>query len=166
MTPMISVSAPTKIVNDADHFTVLPSRPKKCFQALSNITWDIIQANKNDQWNYRQLAENPNITLDIVCANPYDPFNDYYLSANPNISLDIIQANPKRQWNYDHLSYNPNITFDIVRANANKQWNWTKLSANKGTYDTTVYKKHIIKYIKLSHFIIQQLTHIMTKYIK
>ena len=48
-----------------------------------SITWEIIQANPQIQWNYELLSLNPNITWDIVLANPDKKWNYYKLLRNP-----------------------------------------------------------------------------------
>jgi hypothetical protein len=48
----------------------------------NNITWDIVQQNPENPWNYRYLSENPNITWEIVKQNPDKPWKYDYLSQN------------------------------------------------------------------------------------
>ena len=47
------------------------------------------------------LSENPNITWEIIQANPDKEWNWYLLSGNPNITWDIVEANPDNPWDWD-----------------------------------------------------------------
>jgi len=100
-----------------------------------NITWEIVQANPDKDWNYGFLSENPNITWDIIKANPDKGWSYFWLSANPNITWDIIQSNSDKDWKYYMLSKNPNITYEIIKENKdkdeNKVWDFSILSQNK-----------------------------------
>jgi hypothetical protein len=94
------------------------------------VTWEIVQANPDKNWDYHWLSANPNITWEIVQDNPDKGWNDYCLSLNPNITWGIIQANPNKDWHYSLLSSNHNITWEIVQDNPDKAWSYYGLSSN------------------------------------
>ena len=71
------------------------------------ITWEIVQANPDIDWDYHLLSRNPNITWEIVCENPDKPWDYNALSNNPNITWEIVDANPDKNWDYDGLATNP-----------------------------------------------------------
>jgi hypothetical protein len=50
-----------------------------------NITWEIVQANSDKEWDYEYMSTNPNITWDIIEFNPYLEWNNTVLSHNPQI---------------------------------------------------------------------------------
>ena len=54
----------------------------------------------------KYLSMNPNITWNIVKANPEKNWNYFTLSQNPNITWKIVKANPNISWNYFRLSMN------------------------------------------------------------
>ena len=72
----------------------------------SNITWDIIQANPDKQWNLNGISCNPNITWDIIKANPNKELNKFNLNfhnkltAQARIFIAKHQLKAHRQTNY------------------------------------------------------------------
>ena len=88
--------------------------------------------NKDKDWNYLMLIQNPNITWDIIQTTD-NPWDDLYwlFSSNPNITWEIILANKDEDWNYGFLSDNKNITWEIVQANQDKPWDYRILSKNQ-----------------------------------
>ena len=57
-------------------------------------------------WDFDMLSKNPNITWDIVQANPDEDWCFYTLSENPNITWEIVKANPDKPWNYEKIFLN------------------------------------------------------------
>lgn len=93
------------------------------FEYLSinpTITWEIVQDNPEENWDYEKLSLNPNITWDIVQANLDKPWNFKNLAKNPNITFDIVKNNPQYNWNdknpflpYENFYANPNLTWEL-----------------------------------------------------
>ena len=113
-----------------------------------NITWEIIQENKDKHWDYKKFSSNPNITWQIIQENPNIPWNWIGLSRNPNIIWKNVQDHPPGitfAWEWDGLSRNPNITWNIVQDNPDKAWVWYALSQNPSMLIT---EDEIIKIIK------------------
>jgi hypothetical protein len=81
-----------------------------------NITWNIIEKNKNKPWDWDCVSENPNITWDIVSDN-IELFNPAIISRHPNITMDIINDYPKYNWNWNEILLNKNITLEFVHDN-------------------------------------------------
>ena len=88
--------------------------------ANPNITFDIVQNNKEQLWSYKWLSENPNITWEIVQNNPDKRWNYKRLSSNPNITIEIVQNN----------NINPQIIFELncimVSENLLRRWSHTR----------------------------------------
>ena len=87
-----------------------------------NITWDIIQDNKDIPWNWKYISLNPNITFEIIQENPSHSWDWHNISKNPNITWKIIQDNKYKPWDWSGVSQNPNITWDIIINNLEKKW--------------------------------------------
>lgn len=77
-----------------------------------NLTWDIVKANPEIEWDYHTMTVNPNITWEIMQTN--SEFAQYKLMflANPNISWKIIDSQLSKSYPGDallELEFNPTI---------------------------------------------------------
>ena len=132
---------------------------------LDNQLLKLLEKFPDNPWSYLCLSENPNITWGIVQANPDKQWDYEWLSAkNPNITWGIVQANPDKPWSYYWLSENPNITWDIVQANPDKPWDCVMLSRNKFNKDPVV-QARIDKRIKKRELLYSLLLPYYNKYI-
>ena len=50
-------------------------------------------------WGYGILSNNPSM-LDVIQANPDKPWNWKQLSHNPSVTWEVIQTNPDKPWNW------------------------------------------------------------------
>jgi hypothetical protein len=76
------------------------------------------------------VSLNPNITWDIIAANPEYQWDWKYISQNPNITMDIITPNKNIAWDYTYMSDNPNLTLEFINNNLQKSWDWHRISMN------------------------------------
>ena len=74
-----------------------------------NITWKIVQNNRDKPWDWWGLSRNPHTTWDIVKKHIDKPWDWFENSCNPTVTWDIVQQNPNILWNWQALSQNPNI---------------------------------------------------------
>jgi hypothetical protein len=106
------------------------------------------------------LSRNPAITWDVICALPELQWDFEALTYHPNISLDIIQNNNEKKWNYYNLNFNETLTWDFVKSHSvciNETWylvhdvdgtlvhlSWYMLSSHRNiTWDIIVNKLHL-----------------------
>jgi hypothetical protein len=64
---------------------IIKNQDKLYFGNLSSnsiVTWNIIQAIPDKNWNWCNISRNPNITWDIIQSNPDKNWNWYYISLN------------------------------------------------------------------------------------
>ena len=59
-----------------------------------------------DKLNWFEITRNPNITWEIIQANPNEDWDWDYVSMNPNITWEIIQANHNEKWNWLSIAQN------------------------------------------------------------
>ena len=94
-----------------------------------NITWEMLQASPNQNWDWFIIGNNSSITLDIIEKHPEKPWDWSALSANPNITWDYIQAHPDKPWNWWYMSWNPNISYEVFKEKGNEEnLNWKGIS--------------------------------------
>ena len=95
------------------------------------------------------LSMNQNITWEIVQANPDEDWNYQFLSKNPNITWEIVRSYPDEDWNYLWLSnYNANINWQIIEDNHDKCY-YRGIYINpmplwKNEYIRKCYQKHFM----------------------
>jgi hypothetical protein len=86
-----------------------------------NITWDIVQQNRDQPWDFSQLSFNPNINVDVVCDNPDEKWSFDCFSSNETILREIIE-DPKKMERFRAIDVhkdfyispsNPFLTFEI-----------------------------------------------------
>lgn len=86
------------------------------------ITWEIVKANPDIEWDYASLSRNSSITWEVVDGNPFDSVGNLIpwcykgLSANPNTTWERVLSTPEAMWDYGNLSANPSIPIDVVLA--------------------------------------------------
>lgn len=114
---------------------------------------------------------NPNVVVeDLIKHNKMEQSQWFVVSSSPNTSLDYILNNPQFPWSWKHVSSNPNLTPDIIlkpeKYLTHKiNWEYSMLVLNKMTFDKTVYKNKINKYIMNCRLIISDLRQIICHYV-
>ncbi len=114
------------------------------------LTWEIVLANPDAEWNYDAVACQPLITAKIICENT-DKFKLEYAIGKPdwtwNMTAEIFVQNIRKICNYSNYGkYNyccnyessfmnmicmhHAITWEIVETNPNIPWSYRGLSAN------------------------------------
>ena len=99
------------------------------------ITWDIIQNNPHEMWDYTGISENKNLE-DILELHNRDFLTlenkicMFYMSCNSNVNFDIIQEYNNLNWDPYCVSFNPNVTWDIVIDNPQYPWDINGLALN------------------------------------
>lgn len=58
-----------------------------------NITWDIINDNLHENWDWDSVLINPNTTMKIINNNPDKPWNKSKLYYNNKITLEELEIN-------------------------------------------------------------------------
>ena len=67
----------------------------------------VLQFIKNqDKLEFDYLSNNPIVTWNIIQANPDKDWDWNGISRNSNITWDIIQANPDKNWDWYSISCN------------------------------------------------------------
>lgn len=95
------------------------------------ITWDVIQAHPEIEWNWIDVCTNPNITWEIVQANPDKPWNWIALSSNKNITWSIVSANIDKPWCWAYISDKEDISWTDVLRNLDKPFFLHNIFKNK-----------------------------------
>jgi hypothetical protein len=114
---------------------------------------------KND---YRDLFISEKL-VDFFNINNIE-INYGFLSKHPNISIKYILKNRFKSWDYNLVSKNPNLTESDI-LNYPDMINSKYIISNHFTYNPYIYNKHMYQYIKLSPFIICNLSNIVLSYL-
>lgn len=97
------------------------------FSENPNLTWEIIQNNKDKDWYDYRLSCHPSVTLELLKTSDLS-IDDY--SYNPNVTWEEVQSNPDIKWEYYALSRLPNITWDIIKSNPDYKWDYIEVCSN------------------------------------
>jgi hypothetical protein len=81
----------------------------------SNITWNDIKHNLDENWYWDIISCHNNITWDIIKNNPDCKWDKYWLLYNQNITWDIINSNIDLNWNWDWV-------FDSILPEYKNKW--------------------------------------------
>jgi hypothetical protein len=84
------------ISEDFDEKNILDNFDERTIQFISsnpNITWNIINANLHESWNWCMVTINPNITMKIINDNPDKPWNKCNIYKNNSITLEELNNN-------------------------------------------------------------------------
>ena len=98
----------------------------KAIATSKNTTLEIIDSNKNFNWNWYMLSINPNMTLDFVLNNWDKEWDWLLLSCNNNISWDSIKNNIDLPWHFKYMASSYKINFKIILENQKIFGNYSK----------------------------------------
>jgi hypothetical protein len=104
------------------------------------ITWGLVQAFPNWNWDWSKLSINPAISWETISRNltrrTYYFFNstvpwDWYLvSQRKDVTLNMIISTPEYPWDWSGVGLNPNVTLELVLTHHDRNWDWGALVRN------------------------------------
>ena len=134
---------------------------------------DVLE-NPDKPWDYDNLSMNPNITWPIVCKYKHIPWNYKNIIRNHNITYEIIENAIRDKpilseqfgncWTSLYQE-NSNYTYDLFLKHKDNDGLKLEVFRNVYTFNNTVYKNNVIKYITNSKFIIQNVYLFIIEYI-
>lgn len=119
--------------------------------ANPNITPNIVEANPEYAWDWREFCHNPSLCVpEFVFAHSQEDWDWTELSLkfdteiimgnlgyawdweilSERLPIEFIQENSILLWHFDKISENETLTWEFVKQHWNKDWNWDALSAN------------------------------------
>lgn len=84
------------IFEDFDETNILSNFDKKTIGFISknpNITWDIIENNLHEMWDWNMISINPNISMKIINDNPDKQWDKNNIYKNKSISIEELENN-------------------------------------------------------------------------
>ena len=94
-----------------------------------NISWNIVEENQDEKWNYQYLSYHKDLNLDFVKNNLKKDWD--WRGISSNITLQKLEDNIYLPWDWTYISTISNITIEFIKKYIYKKWNWMYLSMNK-----------------------------------
>lgn len=121
----------------AEFWDIIKYNPDKNFDWVrisrcKFINLDLVLANLEFPWHWRNLAANINITIEDIEKYPEFPWEIKDYARNLNLKMEDVLSRPDVDWYWPEITHNPSITWQDVIDNQDKNWDTWWLYAKKG----------------------------------